>query len=173
MNSSKPSMGPPASMPRRSTPGVTAASSAAGTLALAEQYYRSDPQRRVNTIRKGVTAATVVQLFMDMGIRIEDLISILHLSSSDLRRKARAGSVLAIAESERVLGVAILIGLVQSMVEQCGTTAGFDAPRWLAGWWVRSLPALGGATPASYMDTFEGQALVADLLLMSQSGAFA
>lgn len=49
----------------------------------------------------------------------------------------------------------------------------FDAAQWLADWLARPLPALGGATPASYMDTFEGQKLVAGLLSMSQSGAYA
>ncbi|WP_183442436.1 antitoxin Xre/MbcA/ParS toxin-binding domain-containing protein [Pseudoduganella violacea] len=35
------------------------------------------------------------------------------------------------------------------------------------------LPALSGATPASYMFTTEGRALVHRLLLMSQSRAYA
>lgn len=76
-------------------------------------------------------------------------------------------------ESERVLGVETLIGMVQSMVEQSGDPIGFDAARWLANWLSEPLPALTGATPASYMDTFEGQKLVAELLSMSQSGAYA
>jgi uncharacterized protein (DUF2384 family) len=59
------------------------------------------------------------------------------------------------------------------MVEQSGNPAGFDAARWLSNWLSKPLPALGSETPASYMDTFEGQRLVADLLSMGQSGAYA
>jgi hypothetical protein len=58
------------------------------------------------------------------------------------------------------------------MVEESGDPAGFDAAHWVADWLAKPLPALGGATPASYMDTFEGQKLVAELLSMSQSGAY-
>ncbi|MYM95718.1 MbcA/ParS/Xre antitoxin family protein [Duganella vulcania] len=54
-----------------------------------------------------------------------------------------------------------------------GDPTGFDAEHWLAGWLAKPLPALGGATPASYLDTFEGQKLVAELLSMMQSGAYA
>ncbi len=76
-------------------------------------------------------------------------------------------------ESERVLGVAALIGRVQAMVEESGNPTGFDAAHWVADWLAKPLPALAGATPASYMGTFEGQRLVAELLAMSQSGAYA
>jgi hypothetical protein len=37
-----------------------------------------------------------------------------------------------------------------------GNMGEFDAPRWVSTWLVQPLPALGGLTPASYMDTFEG-----------------
>jgi uncharacterized protein (DUF2384 family) len=76
-------------------------------------------------------------------------------------------------ESERLLGVETLIGIAQTMVEQSGDPAGFDAARWVSTCLTNPLPALAGATPASYMDTFEGQKLVAELLSMSQSGAYA
>lgn len=72
-----------------------------------------------------------------------------------------------------MLGIETLIGMVQRMVEQSGNPMEFDAARWVADWLTRPLPALGGATPASYMDTFEGQKLVAELLSMNQSGAYA
>lgn len=73
-------------------------------------------------------------------------------------------------ESERVLGVGSLIGMAQAMVAQSGNPDGFDAPRWVSAWLAQALPALGGVTPASYMDNFEGQKLVAELLAMSQRG---
>ena len=76
-------------------------------------------------------------------------------------------------ESEWVLGIETLIETVQAMVEQSGDPSGFNAARWVADWLSNPLPALAGATPASYMDTFAGQKLVTELLSMSQSGAYA
>ncbi|NHZ83032.1 DUF2384 domain-containing protein [Massilia sp. CCM 8695] len=103
----------------------------------------------------------------------EHLIHSLRLSRAAISRKEREGTLLSSDESERVMGVETLIGMVQSMVEESGNPEGFDAARWLSTWLTQPLPALGGATPASYMDTFEGQKLVAELLTMMQSGAYA
>lgn len=76
-------------------------------------------------------------------------------------------------EAEQMSGVETLIGMVKTMVEQSGNPTGFDAAGWVAKWLTKPLPALAGETPASYMGTFEGQKLVAELLSMSQSGAYA
>jgi putative toxin-antitoxin system antitoxin component (TIGR02293 family) len=95
------------------------------------------------------------------------------LSRATISRKERDDTVLSKDESERVLGVAALIGKVQTMVEESGNPDGFDSSRWVADWLTKPVPALGGAAPASYLDTFEGQRLVAELLALSQSGAYA
>lgn len=44
---------------------------------------------------------------------------------------------------------------------------------WVGEWLERPSPALGGAKPADFMDTMEGQGLVTRLLLQSQVGVFA
>lgn len=100
-----------------------------------------------------------------MGMSKENLLSSLGLSRATISRKEKDATVLSKDESERVLGVETLIGMVQTMVEQSGDPTGFDAARWLSGWLSEPLPAaLGGATPASYMDTFEGDdASMADI----------
>jgi hypothetical protein len=66
-----------------------------------------------------------------------------------------------------------LIDLVQMMASQSGMPADFDSSLWVSEWLVRPLPALGGATPESYISTGEGQDLVRRLLAMGQSGAYA
>ena len=132
-----------------------------------------DPQARIALIRQGIPASTVSNLSTRMGISKEILLSSLGLSRATISRKEKDDIALSRDESERVLGIDSLIGMVQSMVEQSGDPTGFDAARWVGGWLVNPLPALAGATPASFMDTFEGQKLVADLLSMSQSGAYA
>jgi putative toxin-antitoxin system antitoxin component (TIGR02293 family) len=140
-------------------------------LAWSELY--DSPLERIEVIRRGIPAALLGQLSSRMGISKELLINSLGLSRATINRKEREGVLLSSEESERVLGVESLIGLVGTMVEQSGNSEGFDPPHWLSGWLVQPLPALGGATPASYLDTFEGQKLVAELLAMSQSGAYA
>ena len=135
--------------------------------------YRLDPQAHIALIRQGVPAATISQLSSRMGMTKEMLLASLGLSRATISRKEKGAAMLSKDESERVLGVEALIGIAQTMVEQSGDPAGFDAARWVASSLTSPLPALGGATPASYLDTFEGQKLVAELLAMSQSGAYA
>jgi putative toxin-antitoxin system antitoxin component (TIGR02293 family) len=135
--------------------------------------YGFDPQDRIAVIRQGIPASTISSLSSRMGMSKESLLSSLGLSRATISRKEKDGTVLSKDESERVLGIETLIGMVQSMVEQSGNPMDFDAARWVAEWLTRPLPALAGATPASYMDTFEGQKLVTELLSMSQSGAYA
>ncbi|MES2297285.1 MAG: antitoxin Xre-like helix-turn-helix domain-containing protein [Pseudomonadota bacterium] len=131
------------------------------------------PQQRIAIARHGIPASSVGQLATRMGMSKEYLINSLRLSRATINRKEREGTLLAPDESERVLGIASLIDTVYAMVAQSGNPAGFDAPRWVCAWLAQPLPALGGASPASYMDTFEGQKLVGELLSMSQSGAYA
>lgn len=137
------------------------------------QLYPFDPPARIALIRQGIPASTISNLSSRMGMSKEHLLSSLGLSRATISRKEKDAAVLSKDESERVLGVETLIGMVQTMVEQSGDPAGFDAARWVSEWLTKPLPALAGETPASYMDTFEGQKLVAELLSMSQSGAYA
>ena len=135
--------------------------------------YLADPQTRIDIIRQGIPATRIGELAQRMEISKETLLAILGMSRATISRKEKNAALLSKDESERVLGIEMLIGRVQAMVEQSGDPTGFDAARWLAGWLANPMPALAGATPASYMDTFEGQKLLANLLAMSQSGVYA
>lgn len=135
--------------------------------------HGSDPHARIALIRQGLPAATISRLSARMGMSKELLLSSLGLSRATISRKEKDASLLSKDESERVLGVETLIGMVQSMVARSGDPVGFDAARWTADWLSKPLPALAGATPASYMDTFEGQKMLKELLAMSESGAYA
>jgi putative toxin-antitoxin system antitoxin component (TIGR02293 family) len=143
------------------------------TAAESSNPYQFNAQERIAVIRQGIPASTIGNLSSRMGMSKETLLSSLGLSRATISRKEKDATLLSKDESERVLGVETLIGMVQTMVEQSGEPSVFDAARWVANWLTKPLPALAGATPASYMDTFEGQKLVAELLSMSQSGAYA
>ena len=108
-----------------------------------------------------------------MDISKDALIMALGFSPSTINRKMREQRQLSRDESERVLGVELLIGQVEQMVQESGDPSKFDAAKWVSNWLNSSVPALGGDTPASYMDTFEGQKLVSNLLALAQSGAYA
>ena len=62
---------------------------------------------------------------------------------------------------------------MQVMVDESGDPEGFDAAKWVSSWLERPLPALGNRTPAEFMDTSEGQQVVANLLASARSGVFA
>lgn len=135
--------------------------------------FNLPPQGRIAVIRQGIPASMIGSLSSRMGISKEMLLTSLGLSRATISRKERQATALSPDESERVLGVEALIGQVQKMVNESGDPVGFDAARWMGRWITGPVPALGGKTPASYLDTFEGQKLVANLLAMSQSGAYA
>jgi len=132
-----------------------------------------DPQTRIDLIRQGIPAFRFAQLSARLGISKQSLCEILQLSPTSIYRKLRCDATLSKNETERVLGIEELVGIIQTMAGESGEDEMFEAGRWLGNWMSKPLPALGGATPASYFDTFEGQKLVGQLLRMSQSGAYA
>lgn len=138
-----------------------------------EEVFLTAPHERIAAIKRGVPAAQLNLLAERMQVSKEALISLLRLSRATVNRKARDMKPLSQDESERVLGVAYLIGQVENMVRESGAPQGFDAAVWVATWLHAPLPALGNKQPASYMDTVEGQKLVSSILAMGQSGAYA
>jgi putative toxin-antitoxin system antitoxin component (TIGR02293 family) len=135
--------------------------------------YKSSPAGRVRLIRQGVRAIEVKDMVGLMATPQERIFKILKLSTATVNRKASRDEALSPDDSERVVGMANLIGQVQIMVEQSGRPDGFDAAKWVARWLEEPVPALDGECPASYMDTMEGQRLVSNLLATMQSGAYA
>ena len=108
-----------------------------------------------------------------MHMPMERFYRTLGLARPTVDRKVRLAKRLNADESERVLGIARLVGQAQSLVKESGGPVKFDAATWVAAWLERPLPALGGKPPAAFMDTADGRTLVADLLAQEQSGAYA
>lgn len=75
-------------------------------------------------------------------------------------------------ELDRERAIGRLTRRVQTIVEESGKPEGFDAARWTAAFLLRPMRALGGKTPCEFMDTEEGQALIENLLLRMQCGAY-
>jgi putative toxin-antitoxin system antitoxin component (TIGR02293 family) len=135
-------------------------------------WNKMDFADKIHLIRSGVPAKRIGELSSFMDMPKEALMESLDLSRATINHKVQLQQTLSPQESERVMGMQTLIGQVQAMIDT-ETTPEFDAAKWLASWLAAPLPALGGATPASFMDTVEGQKYVGNLLKMTQSGAYA
>lgn len=135
--------------------------------------YRASGAEFVGRVHAGVPARHLVRIVQRMHIPKERLYAFLRLPRSTLDRKIQNHENLPAEYTERVLGLERLVGQVQAMVAQSGNPDGFDADRWVGEWLDRPLTALGGAKPADFMDTMEGQKLISQLLAQSQSGAYA
>lgn len=132
-----------------------------------------DATVRMDLVRHGVPAQAVAALAEALDMSRDELTRALGLPRSTIERKLRDGGHLGQAESERVLGVVRLIGLVRRIVEESGDPTGFDAPLWVARWLQTPVPALRGRLPMQFMDTAEGRAVVFQLVEQMQSGAYA
>ena len=135
--------------------------------------YTLAPLQAVDAIKAGMPARALVSVAERMGITKERLFTTLGLPRATVDRKVRESKILTPVESSRVLGLARLVGQAQTLVEQSGDSEGFDAAQWVANWLEEPMPALQGRRPAEFMDTAEGQAIVANLLQRAQSGAYA
>jgi putative toxin-antitoxin system antitoxin component (TIGR02293 family) len=135
--------------------------------------FRAEPRQRIQIVKAGLPAISAKQIISDLDMRSADAAEALQAPISTINRKAKNHETLTRDESERFLGLAKLIGQVQAMVDDSGDPDGFDAKAWTARWLNEPLPAFGGDRPVDYMDTMEGQTLVANMLARIQSGAFA
>lgn len=138
-----------------------------------QALYEATPDARINLIKQGIEPAALNTLAVTMNEPKETIIGMLRLSRATVDRKAREHKLLPIDESERVLGMANLIGQVEKMVAESGNPDGFNAAHWVARWLRKPLPALNGRMPAEFMDTMEGQRMVENLLARAQAGAYA
>jgi len=158
------------------TPGPRAAASwdqlLRGTRPL-RATYAVPPLGRVALVKEGAPPEALRLLSERLGITRERLYATIGVPRATMERKLRQRRRLDPDESERVLGLARLVGQVEELVRESGEAKDFDAARWLAGWLERPLPALGGRRPAELMDTAPGREIVSGLVAQMQSGAYA
>lgn len=136
------------------------------------EVFRASPVERVRIIRGGVSARWARSIFTDLGLGTVQGYQVLGLAPATVNRKATLGSALTLAQGERVVGVARMIGQVQHMTERNQAPPGFDPVAWFGDWLRSPLPAFGGACPMQFLDTMEGQALVSSTLEQMESGAY-
>ena len=135
--------------------------------------FRAEPVERIEMIKSGAPARMVKRLLVDLDIPQAVGLAALALPAATVNRKVVQDQRLGPGESERVIGMASLIGQVQAMMQESGEVEGFDAKAWMSRWLREPVPALGGVAPVDLMDTMQGQALVSQTLAQMQSGAYA
>jgi putative toxin-antitoxin system antitoxin component (TIGR02293 family) len=136
------------------------------------KLFRTSPYDRVKIVKSGLPAKYVKVLTLCMNMPIERFYRTTGLARPTVDRKIRASKILNQDESERVMGIARLVGQAQNLVQESGGMLDFNAARWVGDWLQQPLPALGGKCPGELMDTVDGRALVSDLLAQQQSGAY-
>lgn len=135
--------------------------------------YKSTLFERVSLIRAGVPCGYFYDTAQAMGVSLADLAISLGVPLSLVYSiKSKASPSQKKSLSNQIIGIHLLIGQVQNLVEECGDPIGFDAAEWLGGWAFSSNDALGGLRPADYFDTVVGQGLVAYLLAAIRHGNY-
>lgn len=157
-----------AQRPRRAAPARTPA-----RFRSFRQMYEANPIERVQLIRDGISATMLVQLSEAMGLPQDRLFEMLDLPRSSMKREIKNNGLLSAAYTERLVGLAKLIGQVEQMVAASGNPKGFNAAEWVNGWLDTPSSALGGRKPGTLMDTAEGRDMVSRLVAQMQSGAYA
>jgi putative toxin-antitoxin system antitoxin component (TIGR02293 family) len=165
----------PETFPKANTVPFAATRSdiAPGTSFSYQGVYETSPLERISLTRQRIPAAEVKRLLADLNISQGTGLKALNLPSATVNKKAKTGDLLSREESERVIGLARLVGQLEAMVEESGDGSAFDARAWIARWLAEPLPAFGGARPLDLIDTMEGQGLVSSALAKLQSGAYA
>jgi len=127
---------------------------------------------RIRLLRQGVPASWVRHTEEATALSRSTLCALLGLKLSTINRKLNHQLRLSPDESERLMGLQRLIGEVEAVVRDCGESEGFAAGRWLASWLQRPNQALGGASPANFLDTSEGREQLGRLIGAQRSGAY-
>jgi putative toxin-antitoxin system antitoxin component (TIGR02293 family) len=137
------------------------------------EWLHTPVSSRVSAIREGLPAAAAKPLLAEIDLPIGALLQAIDVPPATFNRKVKQGETLAPDASERLIGLAMLVGQVEAMVTEAGDPTGFRAGRWLADWLCEPVPALAGQRPIDLLDTMEGQRLVGQNLARMQSGAYA
>lgn len=127
---------------------------------------------RMAFVRSGVPARWIRTIEKATNLPHKTLCELLGLKLSTVNRRLQKRELFSPDETERMMGLLRLIGLVEAVVRDCGDGEPFDAAQWLAAWLQRPNRALGGALPGDFLDTAEGREQLGRLIGAQRSGAY-
>lgn len=135
--------------------------------------YHANPIERIEMARRGLPTLFLRKTADILHTSQDRLNQKLNIPRSTIARKQSDDKPLSQAQSERLIGVMMLIGQVEAIMADAGdTSVEFDAGKWVSEWIEEPLPALGNRTAGEFMDTAEGQQLVSRVLAQSVAGAY-
>jgi putative toxin-antitoxin system antitoxin component (TIGR02293 family) len=130
--------------------------------------YKANPLERIEMVSAGFPVSFLSKTAKILRITPDQLCRVLCISKTSITRKKQAGKSLSLVQSERVLGILMLVGQVEAIMENSGDdSVEFDVGAWTSSWINEPLPALNHLTPQQLMDTGEGQRLVRRILSQS------
>jgi putative toxin-antitoxin system antitoxin component (TIGR02293 family) len=138
-----------------------------------DDLYVMSPIDRSVLVKIGAPSRSLTVIAKDMNIPRDRFIALIGVKRATAARKLASNSKLSADESERLVGIAKLIGQVESIVKESGNPENFKPARWFAQWIEESSSALGRRRPADLLDTADGREAVSRLLAQMQSGAYA
>ena len=135
--------------------------------------YHANPIERIEMARRGLPTFFLRKTADILHTSQDRLNQKLNIPRSTIARKESEDKPLSQAQSERLIGVMMLIGQVEAIMADAGDeSVEFDAGKWVSEWIEEPLPALGNRTAGEFMDTAEGQQLVSRVLAQSVAGAY-
>lgn len=130
--------------------------------------YKANPIERIEMVRAGFPVSFFSKAAKLLRITPDQLCKVLCISKTSIARKKQSEKSLSLAESERVLGILMLVGQVEAIMAESGDdSAEFDAGAWTSSWINEPLPGLNHLAPRQLLDTDEGQRLVRRILSQS------
>ena len=109
----------------------------------------------------------------EIDIPTSRLFVMIGVPKATAEKKAANNEQVTGAGGQAAIGVARLLGIAQSIVENStADVEGFDVHKWLGQWLERPQPSLGGKRPAEFLDTPTGFQLVSRVLGAVESGAY-
>jgi len=128
---------------------------------------------RIRAVEAGVPSEFLTALATEMDVPQNTLYGWVGIAPVIVKRKLNSRKPLNLNDGERALGIARLVGQVETLIRASGDKNEFDAKRWIAQWLGQPNPALGGQPPGRYMNTAAGCSMVSDLISLAAGGGFA
>jgi putative toxin-antitoxin system antitoxin component (TIGR02293 family) len=116
---------------------------AEGFLAFQQSIMLSNPNARIERIRKGIDSHFIISVSDHFKVPRESIAKIIGLPTSTMNRKLKAKSVLSSSESERLERIAV----IEAEAEEV-----FGSPEKTKSWMLKNHMTLGN-TPLSMLDT--------------------
>src|SRR6185436_12943564 len=118
----------------------------------------AEPMQLVEAERRGVSSVFLKDLSKRMEMSTARLYTIVGVPKATAEKKAAAGELLSGSGGRAALGMARLLAIARSIVENstAAQAKDFDSAKWLGQWLERPQPALGGRKPADIIDTPTG-----------------